>query len=165
MKISNRLKWGIASAAVVTTIAGVGSAYAANTIGTVTGKDGDVKDKVSMEAEVTSASGSHVTLKDTATGQSYETSVGPSWYSGSYNTGDKVTIEGVATTGDNDNNHNFQVTKINDVTLRESFEGKPAWAGQRGSGKDSASSSTARHGNGQGSNFVDNNNDGVCDNQ
>jgi len=138
-------------------IIGVTSAYAASTIGTVTGKDGDVKNKVQMEAEVVSQNGSHLTIKDTATGSEYQTAIGPSWYSGSYKVGDKVKIEGVETTGKNDNSHNFQVMKINDKTLRQTFEGKPAWAGQ------------GRNGQGQGQhrnqNFVDTNGDGVCDNK
>lgn len=144
-------------------IAFVGSqtAFAATKIGTVTGKDGDVKDKISMSAEVTAASGSHVTLKDTETGKTYETAVGPSWYSGSYSTGDKVTVEGVETTGDNGNGHTFQVTKINDKTLRANFEGKPAWAGQ-GNGQGAGNSNRGQN---HGANFVDANGDGVCDNQ
>jgi len=142
-------------------IIGTSSAYAATKIGTVTGRDGDVKDKVQMSAEITKSSGSHVTIKDTETGKEYQTSIGPSWYSGEYNVSDKVTVEGVETTGENDNNHNFQVTKINDKVLRESFEGKPAWAGKGGQGKGQSSENKGQN---MGGNFVDANGDGKCDN-
>ncbi|MEI8143649.1 MAG: hypothetical protein WCG48_03485 [Candidatus Berkelbacteria bacterium] len=146
-------------------ILGSTSAYAANKIGTVTGKDGDIKDKVQISAEITAENGSHVTIKDTETGDEYQTSVGPSWYSGTYNVGDKVTIEGVTTAGDNDNNHNFQVTKINDTTLRDSFEGKPAWAGKGGNGQgQNKGQGNADHGQNNGGNFSDANGDGKCDN-
>jgi hypothetical protein len=120
-------------------ILGGSSVYAATTIGTVTGKDGDVMDKVSINAEVTEANGSHITIKDTDTGETYQTSTGPSWYSGDYNVGDKVTVEAVKTKGDNDNGHTLQVMKINDVTLRSNFEGKPEWAGQNGQGNSNGS--------------------------
>ena len=160
MKLSNKMTFGLATLGIVAAI-GAGSAYAANTIGTVTGKDGDVKDKVSMSAEIIESEGSHVTLKDVDTGKTYETSVGPSWYSGTYNTGDKVTVEGVETTGDNENGHNFQAMKINDKTIRENFEGKPAWAGQRGNGNGTGE---GMRGQGRGANFTDANGDGQCDN-
>lgn len=144
-------------------IIGGSSAYASTKIGTVTGSDGDVKDKVQMSAEITASAGSHVTIKDAETGTEYQTSIGPSWYSGSYNTGDKVTVEGVATTGTNDNGHTFQVTKINDKVLRESFEGKPNWAGKGGQGGENGQGS-ANKGQNQGGKFVDANGDGKCDN-
>lgn len=144
-------------------ILGGSSAFAATKIGTVTGKDGDVKDKLQMNAEVVQSSGSHLTIRDTETGKEYQTSVGPNWYSGNYNVADKVTIEGVETTGENDNNHNFQVTKINDKVLRENFEGKPAWAGQGGQGKGQGNGNENRGRNING-NFVDANGDGKCDN-
>lgn len=156
---------GLASLGVLAVL-GSSSVYAATKIGTVTGKDGDVKDKVQMSAEITSESGSHVTIKDAETGEEYQTSVGPNWYSGTYNVGDKVTVEGVVTTGENDNDHNFQITKINDKVLRESFEGKPAWAGQGGNGQGrNKGQGNATHGQGNGGNFVDANGDGACDNQ
>jgi len=142
-------------------VLGSTSAFAANKIGTVTGKDGDVKDKVQMSAEITAENGSHVTIKDTETGSEYQTSIGPSWYSGTYNVGDKVTVEGVETTSENDNDHNFQVTKINDKTLRESFEGEPAWAGK---GRNSQGQHGMNRGQNTGGNFVDTNSDGKCDN-
>jgi len=145
-------------------VLGSTTVYAANKIGTVTGRDGDVKDKVQMSAEILSRDGSHITIKDTETGKEYQTSVGPNWYSGTYNVGDKVTIEGVETAGTNNNNHNFQVTKINDKVLRESFEGKPAWAGKggRGQGENKGQGSMNRSQN--NGNFVDVNGDGKCDN-
>jgi len=149
-------------------ILGVSSAFAADTIGTVTGKDGDAKDLVQIEAEVIDQDGSHLTIKDDATGNEYKTAIGPSWYSGTYETGDKIKIEGVETTGSNENDHNFQVTKINDTTLRESFEGKPAWAGQKnGSGRDQNMGQNQNFGNGQhrNQNFIDSNGDGMCHNQ
>ena len=139
------------------------TAFAANKIGTVTGKDGDVKDKIQMSAEITSENGSHVTIKDTDTGKEYETSIGPSWYSGTYNTGDKVTIEGIETISNNENNHNFQITKINDKTLRESFEGKPAWAGANDQ-QEGTKSGKGNYGHGNGQNYKDIDNDGKCDN-
>jgi len=143
---------------------GGGTAFAANKIGTVTGNDGDVKDKVQLSAEVVNSDGSHVTLRDTETGKEYQTSFGPSRYSGTYNQGDTVSVEGVETIGENDNGHNFQATKVNDITLRESFEGKPAWAGQ-GNGSDSQNSGTGTGlGQGNGNSFMDKNSDGTCDN-
>lgn len=148
----------------VIAVAGIGSAYAANKIGTVTGKDGDVKEKLSMSAEVIESAGSHLTIKDSETGKTYETSVGPNWYSGTYNNGDKVTVEGVETTGENKNGHTFQIIKINDKTLRESFEGKPAWAGQKGNGTGQGSGQSNGTRNSENS-FVDANGDGQCDNQ
>lgn len=144
-------------------VLGSTSIYAANKIGTVTGKDGDIRDKVQMSAEITSENGSHVTIKDTETGKEYQTSIGPNWYSGAYNVGDKVTIEGVETTGKNNNLHNFKVMKINDKTLRESFEGKPAWAGKGGNGQNKEEG-TMNRGQHNGGNFIDTNGDGKCDN-
>jgi hypothetical protein len=114
-----------------------------------------------MSAEITASAGSHVTIKDTETGKEYQTSVGPSWYSGTYDVGEKVTLEGVETTGENDNGHDFQVMKINDKTVRESFEGKPAWAGKGGSGQGQGSENRGQNNSG---NFVDANSDGKCDN-
>jgi hypothetical protein len=156
----NVISLGLVALGAIAILGGT-SVYAANKIGDVTGKDGDVKDKVQMSAEITAESGSHVTIKDTETGKEYQTSIGPSWYSGTYNVGDKVTVEGVETTGENDNGHDFQVMKINDKTVRESFEGKPAWAGKGGSGKGQANENRGQN---NGGNFVDANGDSKCDN-
>ncbi len=161
MKLSNKMTLSLATLGVVVVI-GAGSAYAATTIGTVTGKDGDVKDKISMNAEIIESQGSHVTLKDLDSGKAYETSIGPSWYSGNYSVGEKVTIEGVETTEKNDNGHNFQTMTIEGKTLRENFESKPAWAGQKGN---SEGNGEGTRGQGNKANFIDTNGDGQCDNR
>ena len=134
---------------------------AATKIDQVTGRDGDTRDRIQVNAEVTAVDGSHLTFKDMDTSKEYRTGIGPNWFSGAYNVGDKITIEGVETDGETakQKNHNFQIMKINDKVLRESFEGKPGWAGkgEKGQGID--------QGQGQKKNFVDVNGDGVCDNK
>jgi len=147
----------------------VSSAMAAETIGTVTGKDDDIKDKVAITAEIISVDGSQVTFKDVDTNEEYRASFGPSWFTKSYEAGEHVDIIGVATEEENnDHDHNFQVMEVNGTKLRESFEGKPAWAGQgeNSEGKGKGNGHGRRRGNGlgqHGSEFVDADNDGVCD--
>jgi len=147
------------------------SALAAETIGTVTGKDGDIKDKVAITAEIVSVDGSQVTFKDIDTNEEYSSSFGPSWFTKSYEAGERVDVVGVTTEEDNnDNHHNFQVMEVDGTALRESFEGKPSWAGQGGNGEgkgEGAGQGRGHGGNGSrqnGSKFVDADNDGVCDN-
>jgi len=163
MKKKTLLSIAIATVAVATL--GVTSVMAADVIDTVIARDGDVKDVVAMSAEVTSVDGSHVTFVDSETGTEYSASFGPSWFTKAYEVGDIVELEGVETVAENnDNGHDFQVTVVDDITLRE-FEGKPAWAGQRGNGDGAGE----HRGGGQGhkgmggSGFVDADGDGVCD--
>ncbi|MBN1617842.1 hypothetical protein JW887_00670 [Candidatus Dojkabacteria bacterium] len=148
--------------------------FAAETIGTVTGKDGDVKDKVKITADVVSADGSHITFKDVDTGEEYETSFGPSWYSKVVEIGNQVELIGVVTdSSNNDNGHNFQVLEIDGVSLRDGFEGRPSWSASRGSnGTGSAKGSGSmgagsrnQSGSRTNSGFVDADNDGSCDNR
>ncbi len=134
MKTSKKLFSGLLTLAIIGSM-GVASVSAADTIGSVTGNDGDVKDLVQMQAEVVNVDGSQVTFKDIQTGQEYEAGFGPSWFTKTYEVGEQITLEGVETVADNDHGHNFQVMKVDDTVLREAFEGGPAWAGARGEGK------------------------------
>lgn len=153
---------------------GASSVFAAEKIGTVTGRDGDVKDTLSMTAEIISVDGSHVTFKDVDSDEEYTASFGPSWFTKVYAEGEKVNVVGVETEEDNnDNNHNFQVMEVDGTVLRTEFEGRPAWAGTRsgeGSGEGQGQSGErrggrqgARDGSG-GSDFVDADGNGICDN-
>ena len=164
MKTSKKLFSGLLMLAIVGSM-GVASVSAADTIGTVTGNDGDVKDLVQMQAEITNVDGSEVTFKDTQTGQEYEAGFGPSWFTKTYEVGEQITIEGVATDADNDHGHNFQVMKVGDTVLRKAFEGGPAWAGARGEGKSQGGEGQRMgQGEGRGQKGQGRNGDGVCDN-
>ena len=145
---------------------------ASEVVDQVTGNDGDVKDLLKVNAEVTSVDGSQVTFKDSETGEVYEASFGPSWFSDEYEVGSEVVVVGVETEeGNNENGHNFQVMKVNETELRTEFEGKPEWAGQgrggNGDGTGAGAGGQMRHsgnGGGTGADFVDADGDGVCDN-
>lgn len=153
--LSTLLTLGLVSAV------GVTGAYAFDKVGTVTGQDGDVKDKISMTAQITSVDGSHVVIKDLESNKLFETSFGPSWYTKAYNVGDKIKVIGVETEEDNnDNDHNFQTLSVDGKTVRDSFEGRPLWAGSR-NGEGTGNNENRQNGTGA---FVDNNKDGVCDN-
>ena len=148
-----------------------GSVMAYDTIGTVTGADGDVKELVSMSAEVVSVDGAHVSFKNLDTGAVYNAGFGPIWFTKEYKIGENIVVEGVETVAENnENDHTFQVTKVNDIVLREEFEGKPVWAGTRGGNGDGSHDRAGsraghgRHGDRSRSGFVDADCDGVCDN-
>ncbi len=143
----NKKNVSILGAIALTAIVSIGGAYAAETIGTVTGRDGDTQDLVRVQAQVTSVDGSEVTFVDQQDGTEYSAGFGPSWYSQEYAAGEQITVEGVATDGDNEQDHTFQAMKVNDTVLREEFEGRPAWAGSRGQGM---SEGTGSHGTGRG---------------
>lgn len=172
MKLSKKSLMG--TLAVAGTIAlTVTTGFAAEKLGTVTGKDGDIKDKVQINAEVKAVDGSQVTFKDIDTQAEYEASFGPSWHSKAYEAGEKVTVVGVETEeGNNDNGHNFQVMEVNGTVLRNEFEGKPNWGGKGGNGQGNGSRDGSGAGQGmkngggtqQGGSFVDANGDGACDN-
>ncbi len=183
MKTSKKLFSGL-FAMMIIGLVGVSSVSAADTIGTVTGNDGDVKDLVEMQAEVIAVDGSEVTFKDIETGQEYEAGFGPSWFTKAYEAGEQIKIEGVETVADNDHGHNFQVMKVDDKVLREAFEGGPVWAGAGGEGKGqggegqgmgrgegSGAGEGAGTGSGEGkgqgqarASYQDANGDGTCDN-
>jgi len=166
----NKILGTAAIALAVASVVGISSVSASTKTGTVTGEDGDIKDKVSISAEVTAVDGSHVTFKDVETGSEYTASFGPSWYNDKdYEEGDKVVVIGVETDGENsEEDHNFQAMQVDQTVLREQFEGKPAWAGTRGGNGDGTGEgshgSKKGSGNHEGGNFVDSNKDGVCDN-
>lgn len=143
------------------------SIFAAQNVGTVTGRDGDVKDKVALTAEIRSVTGSHVTFSDVETGTEYTSSFGPAREASDYTIGQQVEVVGVVTDSSrNNNNHNFQVMEVNGEVVRENFEGKPSWAGtQNGNGNGTRSAQGGMHkGESKGGSFVDANGDGVCDN-
>ena len=146
----------------------MGQVSAYSKVGTVTGGEGETLDKVSVNAEIVKIDGGEITFKDLDTGKEYTAGIGPSWYVGDVKVGDKVTIVGVVTTGDNDQDHSFKVMTYKDKVLRENYTGRPAWAGKGGNGQ-GAHDGTGEHrghGNGEGGhgeNFVDANNNGVCD--
>lgn len=169
MKMNRLLSTGIIAGTVG--FLALSPALAAETIGTVVGEDGDVKDKVAITAEITSVDGSEVTFKDVDTGEEYDASFGPTWYTEEeYAEGDRVDVIGVETEGEgSEEDHNFQVMEVDDTVLREEFEGKPKWAGSRGGGNgDGTGAGTGSQNKGAnrgvGSSFVDGNGDGVCDN-
>jgi len=166
MKKSKLIASALAFGVIGLTTAGVAFAY--DKVDTVVGKDGDVKDVVSVEGKIESVDGSHITFSDTQTGDQFSGGVGPSRYSGTYTVGQDVDIKGVVTDGENSNDHNFQIMEIDGKVLRESFEGKPMWAGQGNGTRENAGTGNGqtRQSNGQmnGANFVDANGDGVCDN-
>lgn len=166
MKSSNKALLGVIVAVGIVGIVGSSTVYAAETIGTVTGKDGDVKNKLAITGEVTAVDGSHVSFKDVDTETVYETSFGPSRYTKTYTVGEQVEVVGVETEdSNNENNHNFQTLSVDGTTLRDSFEGKPLWTGSNGSGTGTGTG-MQRKGTGSlnGGSFVDGNGDGVCDN-
>jgi hypothetical protein len=156
-------------------ILGANNIFAAETVATITAKDGDVKDVVSIDAQIDSVDGSHVTFTDTETQDTYNTSFGPSWFTEEYAAGEEVNVVGVVTEAENNNNgHNFQTLEVDGTTLRESFEGKPAWAGTRGGGNGTGNGQAlgsmhraSGQGNGSmhsGQGFVDADGNGECDN-
>lgn len=132
---------------------------AAEKIGTFTARDGDIKEIVKIEGEVSKNQGQLITFKDGESGKEYTAGVGPSRYSGTYQSGDKITVEGAEALGKSQAGVNFKITKINDKVLREDFGSKPAWAGN-GEGQNNGNGSSQKNGN-----FVDVNGDGICDNQ
>lgn len=132
---------------------------AAEKIGTFTARDGDVKEIVKIEGEISKTQGQLITFKDGESGKEYTAGVGPSRYAGTYQSGDKITVEGAEALGKKQAGVNFKITKINDKVLREDFGSKPAWAGN-GEGQNNVNGSGQRNGN-----FVDANGDGTCDNQ
>jgi len=148
------------------TTAGVALAY--DKVDTVIGKDGDVKDLVTVDGKIESVDGSHITFSDTQTGDQFTGGVGPSRYSGTYTVGQDVDVKGVIVDGENANNHNFQIIEIDGKVLRDGFEGKPMWSGQGNGTREGSGNgnSASRQGSGQmnGGSFVDANGDGVCDN-
>lgn len=163
MKDRKKILFSSAIALGALAVVGVPSVMAAETIGTVTGKDGDTKELLSINAEVVETDGSHVLLKDSETSEVYETSFGPSWYSDEYEAGDTVEVIAVETDAENnDEGHNLQVLELDGTTLREEFESRPEWAGGKGS-RNEAGSRHQASGNG-GSNFIDADGDGNCDN-
>jgi len=168
MKNTRNLILGTVVAVGAVGVLTLSSAMAAETIGTVVGKDGDIKDKVAITAEITAVDGSQITFKDIDTNTEYSASFGPSWFTKAYETGEHVDVVGVATEEENnDHDHNFQVMEVDGTELRESFGGRPSWAGQGGNGKGKGEGNGQGHrGNGagqHGSEFVDADNDGVCD--
>lgn len=158
----NKKLWIVLGAAL---IVGLGSlavknVLAAEKIGTFTAKDGDVKEIVKVDGEVSDVNGRRITFKDATSGETYSAGVGPSRYSGEVSVGDKITVEGAESLGKNQAGVNFKITKLNEQVLREDFGSKPAWSGNS-NGQNAGSGS-----NGQGNGgFVDANGDGVCDNQ
>lgn len=171
MKINKVLSTAVLAGGVA--VMAMSPVFAAEVIGTVTGEDGDVKDKLAITAEIVSVDGSDVVFKDVDTDKEYDASFGPSWYSdATYEAGDRVDVIGVETDGDGneDKDHNFQAMQVEDTVLRESFEGQPAWAGTRGggngegTGEGAGSQNKGANKGGNGSEFVDGNGDGVCDN-
>ena len=147
----NKKNLSILGALALTATIGIGSVYAAEMIGTATGKDGDIKDIVRIQAAVTQVDGSHVSFVDQTDGQEYTAGFGPSRFTKAYEVGEQVTVEGVQTDADNEHGHNFQALKVNDTVLREAFEAKPAWAGQGRNGEHSSEEGLERGaGMGQG---------------
>jgi len=166
MKKSTKTTLGVLGAIALIGPASLSAVYAAETIGTVTGKDGDIQDLYRIQATVTDVDGSEVTFTDPETNTEYTAGFGPSWFTKAYEVGEEIVIEGVATDGDNDHGHTFQVMKVDDTMLRAEFEGRPEWAGQRGGGEGAGLEKGSRHGMGQGgSGFVDADGDGNCDNE
>ena len=164
MKKSKGILLSTALAVGAVGIVGASGVFAAETIGTVTCKDGDVKDKVAITAEVTGVEGSQVTFKDVDTEDEYKAGFGPSRHTKSYEVGDNVEVVGVGTVENNDKGHNFQVMEADGTTLREAFEGKPVWAGAQEGKGNGGSGNGMRKGSGNGgANFVDADGDGVCD--
>jgi len=131
-------------------IVGASGVFAAETIGTVTCTDGDIKDKVAIAAEVTGVDGSHVTFKDVDTENEYKAGFGPSWHTKTYAVGDNVEVVGVETIEKNDKGHTFQVMEADGTTLRESFQGKPVWAGAQEGKGNGGSGNGMRKGSGDG---------------
>lgn len=144
-------------------ILAVPSVFAAQNVGTVTGRDGDIKDKVAVQAKIQEINGSHVSFSDVETGTEYTGSFGPARESSQYTVGQELEVVGVETESENNrNNHNFQVMELDGEVIREAFEGKPTWAGSQ-EGNGSAHGGMNRGGS-KGGSFVDANGDGVCDN-
>lgn len=135
-------------------------AFAATKIGTITVRDGDVKDLLKINAEITKINNRQVTFNDLDTGKEYTAGIGPVWYSGTPTIGSKLTIEGVEAIGEKAKakGNTFLITKLGDKILRANFPGKPAWAGKGSKGQGRGMNQA------KGRNFVDANNNGICDN-